>query len=141
MDLEKYGHKTLEKIPNMFDDMSFDILEETRGELIEMFRGENVDGGWSNASLDNVCYARKCSRGIISNYSLSSKISSTDTISIKNDSKRARHSLMAKISPYAWPSFNFLPDKVMRISSTQVKCFHAFRMATPHGVSKYHDKR
>lgn len=57
LDLEKYGHKTLEKIPNMFDDMSFDILEETRGELIEMFRGENVDGGWSNASLDNVCYA------------------------------------------------------------------------------------
>lgn len=41
----------------MFDDMSFDILEETRGELIEMFRGENVDGGWSNASLDNVYYA------------------------------------------------------------------------------------
>lgn len=41
----------------MFNDISFDILEETREELIEMFQGEHPDDGWSDVSLDSVSQA------------------------------------------------------------------------------------
>lgn len=34
---EKYGHQTLKKILTLFEDMSFNILDETCEDLIEMF--------------------------------------------------------------------------------------------------------
>lgn len=54
---KKNGHQTLEKILNMFNDISFDILEETREELIKMFQGEHPDDGWSDVSVDSVSQA------------------------------------------------------------------------------------